>query len=422
MDIMTSLLGELPIPKFIKVRQVFPRYKLENIEEEIKNQLRNKQLLNSIEKGQKIAITAGSRGIANIALIIKEVVKNIKEVGGEAFVIPAMGSHGGASAKGQINILKEMGITEEYIDAPIKATMEVVKIGDTNDGLPVYIDKYADEADGIVVINRIKPHVGFRGKYESGLMKMITIGLGKQMGASISHDLGFRKMAENVYAIACKVIEKKNIIFALGILENSYDETCKIVIMGKGEISTQEPPLLDEAKNNLATICLAKFDILIVDEIGKDITGTGMDTNVIGRYHTPYASGGPEITKIVVLDLTEKSHGNGNGIGLADFTTRRFFNKMKLDQTYPNSITSTVQETIKIPMIMNSDKLAIQAAIKTCNILNKTKVKLVRIKNTLELKYIYISESLLEEVKRMENAEIIGQAEEFKFDEAGNLF
>ena len=333
-----------------------------------------------------------------------------------------MGSHGGASAEGQINILKEMGITEEYIDAPIKATMEVVKIGDTNDGLPVYIDKYADEADGIVVINRIKPHVGFRGKYESGLMKMITIGLGKQMGASISHDLGFRKMAENVYAIACKVIEKKNIIFALGILENSYDETCKIVIMGKGEISTQEPPLLDEAKNNLATICLAKFDILIVDEIGKDITGTGMDTNVIGRYHTPYASGGPEITKIVVLDLTEKSHGNGNGIGLADFTTRRFFNKMKLDQTYPNSITSTVQETIKIPMIMNSDKLAIQAAIKTCNILNKTKVKLVRIKNTLELKYIYISESLLEEVKRMENAEIIGQAEEFKFDEAGNLF
>lgn len=422
MDIFEKLLGDVPIPKFVKVRQNFERPKIENLEEEITQQLKNKSFLNKVNKGDKIAITAGSRGIANINRVIKEVVRNIKEVGGEPFIVPAMGSHGGANADGQIKVLYSLGITEEFCGAPIRSSMEVVELGKTKNGLPVYMDKYANEADGIVVINRIKPHVGFRGPYESGIVKMITIGLGKQKGAEVCHQLGFGKMATNLPEIASVVIEKKNIIFAMGLLENAYDETYKIVTMNKDEILDLEPMLQVESKRMTAKIYFDKFDVLIVDEIGKNITGTGMDTNTIGRYHTPYATGGPEIKKIVVLDLTDESHGNGNGIGLADFTTRRFFNKMKFDQTYPNSITSTVQKTIKIPMVLDTDKLAIQGAIKTSNLEDKTKVKIVRIKNTLKLEYIFISESLIEEAKANPNLEILSEPAELNFDINGNLF
>lgn len=422
MDIFETLLGDVPIPKFIKVRQRFPKVKLDNVEKEIQEQLRNKKLLSSISPGQKIAITAGSRGIANIDKMIKEVVRLIREAGGEPFIIPSMGSHGGADSNGQKEILSGIGITEESVNAPIRSTMEVEKIGETKDGLPVYLDKYASEADGIVVMNRIKPHTSFRGEYESGIMKMITIGLGKQKGADICHHLGFGQMAKNIPNIAKVVIKKKNILFALGIIENAYDQTCKIIAMNKNEIEKLEPKLQEESKRNLAKIYFDQFDILIVDEIGKNITGTGMDTNVIGRYHTSYASGGPDITKLVVLNLTEQSHGNGNGIGLADFTTKRFFHKFRFDQTYPNSITSTVQTSIKLPMILNSDKLAIQGAIKTSNIDDINKIKIVRIKNTLELGEIDISENLLKEAKSNSNLEIIGRLSELNFDESGNLF
>lgn len=233
MDVFNRLLGDVPIPKFVKVRQNYPRPKIENLEEAISKELIDKGLLKNIKKGQRIAITAGSRGVANIDRIIKEVVRNIKSVGGEPFIIPAMGSHGGASAEGQIKVLNSLGITEEFCGAPIRSTMEVVSLGETKSGLPVYIDKYANEADGIVVINRIKPHVGFRGPYESGVTKMITIGLGKQKGAEVCHHQGFGKMAVNLPEIAGVVIEKKNIVFALGLLENAYDETYKVVGMKK---------------------------------------------------------------------------------------------------------------------------------------------------------------------------------------------
>lgn len=422
MNIFDKLLGYVPIPRFVKVRQNFQRPKIDDINAEVSKVLLESDLLRNIKKGQTIAITAGSRGIANMAIILKEVVRNIKKAGGKPFIVPAMGSHGGANAEGQIQVLNSMGITEEFCGAPIRSSMEVVNLGETKNGLSVYIDKYADEADGIVVMNRIKPHVGFRGPYESGVVKMITIGLGKQKGAEMCHHSGFGNMATNLPEIADVIIEKKNIVFALGILENAYDETYKIVCMEKNEIMDIEPGLQEESKAMIPKVYFDKFDILVVDEIGKNITGTGMDTNIIGRYHTPYASGGPDITKLVVLDLTEESHGNGNGIGLADFTTRRFFNKIEFDQTYPNSITSTVQETVKIPMILDTDKLAIQGAIKTCNIEDMEKAKIVRIKNTLDMEYIYISEGLIKEAESNLNLEIVGELQELEFDADGNLF
>jgi uncharacterized protein (DUF362 family) len=421
MDIFDKLLGDVELPKVYKVRQTFDRPKIDDIEFELRKRVIDFGGLNNIKEGQSIAITAGSRGVANIAIIIKAIVALVKEKGGVPFVVPAMGSHGGANASGQIMVLESMGITEEYIDAPINSSMEVVEIGRTEKNLPIYIDQYAHNADGIIVVNRIKPHVAFRGKFESGLAKMVTIGLGKQKGAEMCHRMGFGKMAENIEEISKKIVESENIILAIGLLENAYDETCEIIPMSKEDIFTLEPELLEKAKANLPKIFFDKLDILVIDEIGKNITGTGMDTNIIGRYHTPYASGGPDITKIVVLDLTEESHGNANGIGLADFTTNRLFNKMKFDQTYPNSITSTVQASIKIPMVLKSDKLSIQGAIKTSNIEDFSKVRFVRIKNTLDLEYIYVSDSLYEEVVNNPYLEIIEGPNNIHFDQEGNL-
>lgn len=420
MEIIQKLLKGTPIPKVVKVRQKFEGQHIENIEKEIADQLVNTKLLYKIEKGQKVAITVGSRGIANIPLITKEIVNHVRMAGGEPFIVPTMGSHGGASAEGQVKMLKGLGITEESVGAPIYSSMEVVKIGETSNGLPVYMDKIANDADAIVVVNRIKSHVAFTGDYESGLMKMIAIGLGKQQGASICHDL-FAEMSENIRRIAKVVIERKNIVFGVGIIENAYDETYKIIAMPKEEIEQEEPKLLLEAKSKMAKIYFNEFDVLVVDEMGKNITGSGIDTNVIGRYHTPYGSGGPNITKMVALDLTEQSQGNANGMGIVDFISKRFYDKIRLDQTYPNAITSTISQSVKIPMTLENDKLAIASAIKTCNTFDKSKVRLVRIKNTLKLDIIYISESLLEEASANPNLEIIGNPEFFDFNSEGNL-
>lgn len=421
MGVINQLLKETPIPRIIEAEQIFPRPLVKNIEEELYRELNNKKLLSNIKEGQRIAITAGSRGIANLPLILREIAGHIKSAGAKPFIVPAMGSHGGATAEGQLNMLNKMGITEEYIGAPIKSSMEVVQIGSAHNGLPVYIDKYAHEADGIVVVNRIKLHTSFRGSFESGLMKMMVIGLGKQKGAETCHAMGFRGMAENIPAIGRVVMEKKNIPFAIGIIENAYDETARIVALGKEEIEREEPILLRESREYKGKINFDEFDVLIIKEIGKNISGTGMDTNVVGRYHTTYVSGGPKVSKMAILDLTDKTQGNANGIGIVDFTTRRVFEKMKFDQTYPNAITSTVPDSVKIPMVLDNDRSAIQAAIKTSNIEDKNKVKLIIIKNTKELHRIYISESLADEAGLRENIQLVGEPLEIEFDEEGNI-
>ncbi|GFN34591.1 nickel pincer cofactor-dependent isomerase, group 22 [Tepidimicrobium xylanilyticum] len=421
MDIVSKLLEDVPIPRVIKAKQIFPRIRVEDISKELYNQLTDKGLLSNVKPGQRIAITAGSRGIANLPLMMKELVTYIRAQRAYPFIIPAMGSHGGATADGQVNLLNKMGISEEYIKAPIKSSMEVDLIGHTEDGVPVFVDRYANEADGIVVINRIKLHTSFRGEYESGLMKMMAIGLGKQKGAETCHRLGFGTMAKNVPAIGRVVIEKKNIVFAIGIIENAYDETAKIIALSKDEIESKEPSLLKEAKALMGKINFDQLDVLIIEEIGKDISGTGMDTNVIGRYHTPYAYGGPKITRIAVLNLTHRTQGNANGIGIVDFTTEKVFKSMEWGQTYPNAITSTVPDSVKIPMVLKNDREAIQAAIKTSNIENKENVRLAIIKNTRDLDEIFISESLIEEAKLKEDIELIGEIKDISFDFKGNI-
>jgi len=415
-SVIEQLLESVPLPKMIKVRQVFPAIPLENVEAELREQLRKKQLLSRIKPGQTVAITAGSRGISDIVRILREVVVCVKEAGGIPFIVPAMGSHGGATAQGQVEMLNSLGITEQSVGAPIKSSMEVIQVGVAANGLPAYIDRYAAEAGGIIVINKIKPHVAFHGKIESGLMKMITIGLGKQRGADTCHRLGPRKMSENIVAIARTLLEKTNIIFAVGIIENAYDQTQELAVLGAEEIEKEEPKLLIKARELAPKLIFKDIDALIIKEMGKNISGTGMDTNVIGRYHTDIDKIGsePNISKIAVLDLTDQSHGNANGIGLADYTTSRLFKKISFEMTYPNSLTTTASLSVKIPMILDNDLLAIKACIKCSNIPDYSKVRAVMIKNTLELEYIYISESMLEEALQNPRIEILSDPVELE--------
>ncbi len=421
MDTIDRLLEGIPIPRVVQVKQKFERPVIVDLKKEFLNQIEAKNLFSRLRKGMKVAITVGSRGISNQPFLVKLLIEELKKVGTVPFVIPAMGSHGGATAEGQRSMLEEMGFTEDYLGVPIKATMETVQIGTSSNGLPVYIDRYASEADGIILVNRIKPHVSFRGPFESGLMKMITIGLGKQKGADICHELGFGKMAENIPAIGKVVLSSGRILFGIGLIENAYHETCRIIPLFPEEIETTEPLLLEEARRLCPRLLFDSLDVLIIDEIGKDISGTGFDTNVVGRYHTPFISGGPKITRIAVLDVTDASHGNANGLGIVDFSTLRAYKKFKFDQTYPNSLTSTVPMSAKIPIILKNDRQAMQAAIKTCNILDKTAVRFVRIKNTNSLESILVSTTLLEEVRKNPSLEVVGEPFEMKFDEEGNV-
>jgi hypothetical protein len=405
----------------VRARQSYERPILANPEEEFRMRLRGSGLLSAIRKGMTIAIAVGSRGICNQPLVVRALVAELKSAGALPFIIPAMGSHGGATAEGQKAMLEGLGFGEEYVGAPIRATMETVELESAGPDLPAHIDRIAYAADGIVIVNRIKPHVAFRGPYESGLAKMIAIGLGKQRGAEICHNLGFGKMAEHIPAIARTMLAQTKIHFAVGLLENAYHETARIEVIPAGEILEREPALQEEAKRLSPRLAFDRLDVLVMDEIGKDISGTGFDTNVAGRYHTPYISGGPQITRLVVLDLTDKSHGNGNGLGIVDFTTRRVLEKFRFDQTYPNALTSTVPVSVKIPMVLESDRHAFQAAIRTTNLVRKEEVRLVRIKNTIAMDEIEISENLADEARRNPNLEVVSGPFLLPFDDKGNL-
>ena len=422
MSFIDQALDPIRIPRFVKVRQNFPRPVVADPAGELRAKLEAGRFLASVKPGMSIGITAGSRGITNYPLVIKTLVEEVKKRGASPFIFPAMGSHGGATAEGQKNMLVGLGISEETMGCPIKSTMEVVQLGTAWNGRPVYLDKYANEADGLIVVNRVKPHTGFRGKVESGICKMVTIGMGKQKGADFCHAEGFGHMAENIPAIAQVTLEKKNIICCVGLIENSYHETAQLEVLHKEEVLEKEPALLERAWALLAKIQIDEFDVLVMDEIGKNIAGTGFDTNVVGRYNTPYASGGPKITRVTALDITDVSHGNGNGFGMLDMTTRRAFEKFDMEQTYPNAITSTVPLTVKIPMVLKSDRQAIQGCIKTCNVDDWSKLRIVRIKNTIALNEIEVSEALLPLVKAHPHMEVLSEPYELTFDEKGNLF
>lgn len=422
MSLMEQMLKDIPIPKMVRVRQKFDDTHLEDPIGVLREQFKRPGTLDRIKPGQEVAIAVGSRGIANIAEVTKATIDAIKEVGGKPFIVPCMGSHGGATAEGQAEVLRHLGISEETMGAPVRSSMDVVQLGQLPNGLPVYADRIASTADAIVVINRVKPHTAFRGKYESGILKMISIGLGKQKGAEACHQMGFKYMAENVPAMARIMMGKLPIVFAVALVENAYDQTCRIEVMPAEEVFDREPELLEEAKARLPKLLFNPIDVLVIDYIGKNISGDGMDPNITGRYPTPYAHGGPEVTKMVVLDLTKESKGNANGVGTADFTTERLVSKMDKHGTYANGLTSTVCAPTKIATTLENQRQAIQAAIKTCNILDYTKCRLVRIRDTLHLGEIEISVNLLDEARQHPDVEILTDPYDWVFDEKGDLF
>jgi hypothetical protein len=422
MGILQELVKDIPIPKMAKVKVQFEDNRIVDLEKALMEKLNREDIQKQIQPGMEIAIAVGSRGLDRIPEIVSTTVTFLRELGAKPFIVPSMGSHGGATAEGQRAVLEHLGVTEESSGAPIRSSMEVVKIGELPNGLPVYIDQFASKADGIIAINRVKPHTAFRGPVESGIMKMLSIGLGKQKGAEACHQLGFKYMAENVPAMAKVIMEKMPVLFGIATVENSFDKVEVVEVLTPNEIEEKEPELQKLAKQLLPKLFFEELEVLIIDEIGKNISGDGMDPNITGRYPTPYAYGGPNVNKMVVLDVTPESEGNANGVGTADFTTKRLVDKMDLEGTYANGLTSTVVSPTKIATTLPTDRDAIKAAIKTSNVLDFKTAKVVRIKNTLEISEIEVSETLLDLVANHPNMEQCSDLYELPFDENGNLF
>ena len=406
MGSVNNMLKNIPIPRMVRIRQIFEKSKLEDVKAAIRRELDRDEVIKVVKPGMSIAITAGSRGIANLALVIRETVAFLKEHGAKPFVIPAMGSHGGSTAEGQKAIIEEYGVTEEYVGCPVLATMEVVEIGRLDDGRPVLINRLAAEADGIISLNRIKAHTAFRGRYESGVMKMLTIGLGCQYGAEVCHREGIMKLGPNVEKFAFGILRNANVILGIGLIENAYDETAMVRVMTKEQIPEEEPRLLQIAKKKMAKIKFDQIDALIIDYIGKDISGEGMDPNIAGRWIVPNIRGGIDATMIGILDITNKTLGNFVGLGMADTCSKRVIEKIDTDSTYPNSLTSTVTNLCKIPMYFDGHNNTIKATIKMVPAKPPEEVTMIRIQSTLALDTIWISENMIKEAKKYQDIEI----------------
>ena len=424
--LVRQLLAEVKLPRMIRIRQIFDRGRIEvaDIPVAITAQLSRPDLGDYIKPGQRIAITCGSRGIANISIITKAIVDFVKSRGASPFVVPAMGSHGGATAEGQKALIESYGVTERFIGCPILSSMETVVIGESGEGHQVRIDKNAAEADGIIVAGRIKPHTDFHGTYESGLMKMMAIGLGKREGADICHQKGFGQMAHMVSLFGKTILKNAPIALGFGIMENAYSETCKFIALHPDEIEHEEPKLLDEARTHLPLIYFKSTDVLVVDRIGKDIAGTGMDPNVTGTGPcTPFiAEGGITALRTAILDLTDETHGIAFGMGAAHVITRRLFNKIDDDATYVNAITSRGVELVRIPFIVDSDREAVQLALRTCIGNDSEHPRIIRVSDSFHTEYIRISEAMYQEAKENRRVEILSEPEEWGFDVDGNLW
>lgn len=409
----------MEFPKLIKIRQKFDTSKITDIENEILNEFGLIEADKKIKQGMNIAVTAGSRGISNIDLIISTICKYVKSKGANPFVVPAMGSHGGATAEGQIKILEKLGITKESVNAPIVSSMEVVKLGDTSNKSPVYMDKNAYNSDGIIVVNRVKPHTDFSGPTESGLLKMIAVGLGKQKGCASMHTYG---LGETIPKAAKVALKKAPILMGLAILENSKDETYKLKAVLPESFEEQEKKLLIEAKSIVPKIPCDYLDILVVNEMGKTYSGTGMDTKVIGRMKVfgEVEPEKPSIKKVVVLNLSESSYGNALGIGLADITTKKLVDAIDYDAMYANIISTTFLERGKTPVTLPDDENAIYTALNTIGSVKPENAKLAIIHNTLNLEELYVTESVLSSINA-ESIEVLDTNVIVKFNEKGNL-
>ncbi|HEV8306394.1 MAG TPA: [Fe-S]-binding protein [Methylomirabilota bacterium] len=408
-------------PRMVRLKQQFPGPLLHDVAAAVRDTLGALPL--PIKPGQTVALAVGSRGIVNIDVVTRACVDHLKRLGAHPFVFPAMGSHGGGTTEGQLSVLEHYGITDATMGCPIRATMDVVQVGETL-GLPVWLDREASQADWIGVINRVKPHTDFKGEIESGLFKMMTIGLGKHRGAIQAHRANIRHRYETVVtSVGREMLRRARIAFGLGIVENGYDETAKVQAFLPADIEAGERALLREAKAWMARLPFDPIDLLIVDEMGKDVSGAGMDSNIIGRHGTffepPFPS--PKITFIVVCDLTAHTYGNATGIGNADFTTRRLADKVEWNATYINCLTACSPAGAKLPPVLDTDRDAVAVALSCLGLERIEDARVVRIKNTLRLAEVEVSEAFAPEVAKREDLRQVSEPAPLAFDATGAL-
>jgi hypothetical protein len=392
---------------FTKIKQNFRNNSLADIKGDVLKELLKLRPL--IKPGASIALAIGSRGIKNLAFVVKEVAEFIKENKAYPFIIPAMGSHGEATADGQTEILAAYGISEKTIGIPVRSSMVVIELPQGESPIPVFMDKNAYDSDGIILINRIKPHTDFHSKYESGLVKMAVIGLGKEKQASVIHRYGVTGLADLIPLAAKEIFSKGKILGGIALIENAYDETMLVKALRTDDFFDQEPLLLEIARNNMAALPVNDIDVLIIDQIGKDISGVGLDPNIIGRIKIrgQKEPEKPAIKAIVLLDLTDNSHGNAIGIGLSDVITKKLYDKINYASTYTNAVTSSFLERAKIPIVANTDKEAVEIALRSCGYIKGGEEKIIRIKDTLHLNELYVSQSILDLIDGSAGIEVL---------------
>ncbi|WP_366924420.1 lactate racemase domain-containing protein [Metallumcola ferriviriculae] len=407
-------------PKMVKVKLHYKTPELDDISAELKRQLQESTV--NIKSGAKIGIAVGSRGIYKTHEFVKTLIAFLKEKGAQPVIIPAMGSHGGANSDGQKEVLAGYGISEEEMGVPVQASMTTIYVGTIDEDVPVYFDKIASTLDGIILLNRVKPHTDFHAEYESGLMKQMVIGLGNHKGAQNVHSYGIYGLKELIPQSARLILEKMPILMGVAIIENAKDHTAEIHVVEAEEIPKTEPMLLEKAKDLMPYLPFKHIDLLVVQEVGKNISGVGIDPNITGRTFIRFAESEQNfINRIVCLDLTPESHGNALGIGIADVVPQRIYDKIDFKATYANVITSGFLERGFIPIVQGNDYKALKVALKCCGRkVTPENAKVVQIKNTLQLEEIYISEALLKEIK----SEITWDIEEkfsYKFSDKGDL-
>lgn len=401
--------------QIVPVRQRVSTERVEDVPGEVRRGLHALPLHSLVRPGMRVAVALGSRGISCIQPVVQTLIEELRVLDTRPFLIPAMGSHGGGTAAGQREVLESYGLGQDVLGIPILSSMDTVQIGETSDGMPVYFDTHAAGADGIIAVNRIKEHTAFKGRWESGLLKILAVGLGKERGAAQIHNRGIR---EAMPAAARVVLSKMPVLAGIGIVENGLHDPAKIVVLPAGRIEAEEPALLDLARQLVPKIPFDPLDLLVVQEMGKDVSGTGMDLNVIGMWRRTGGPVIPQITTIAVLDLTENSHGNAIGVGHADLITRRLYDKIDLAATYTNCLTSHNLAGGKIPITLPTDRETIEAALAG---IGPNRARVVIARNTLDLDLLWASESLLPIVAQTPALEQLGPLRSLNFNSEGNL-
>jgi hypothetical protein len=414
----------MKLPKMALVEQQFDPQKIDDVPKAVRQEMASLQLAEKVKPGQSVAITGGSRGIANIDAITKTVVDELKKMGAQPFIFPSMGSHGGAMAEGQVKVLENLGITESTMGCPIKSDMEPVYLGDAALGYPINVDKNAMAADHIMVVNRVKAHTKFEGPIESGLMKMMAIGMGKQKGAEYYHkaavQLTFQKIVETV---GLEVIKRCPILFGLATVENAHHQTCLVKALLPENILKGEKKLLAISEERMARLPFDEIDVLIVDWIGKEIAGTGMDINITGRNRDLIGdfTTRPRVKRVYVRNLTDKSEGNAAGIGLADFTSTRLVNKMDRHKTWINVITGISPEKGAIPIYFDTDREVLEACFNTIGDISVSETRVVHIRDTLSLDKISVSKAYEKEIAANDRLRLFRDWKEMALDAGGNI-